>query len=166
MTRKQRHRRLSHLFTIDAHIPKLDVVGSSPISRSHIFNKLTNCPHPVLPRLPRKPCSGEETAFGCLGSVKARSGLVPRRVDFRGRSLCMCRSRLQSRVPIDRQPLSGRSPIFCPRLACVRCSNLEVHRSQSDVFQLFLDIPPQKIVAGQKRAALGRKDQSTWTLVS
>jgi hypothetical protein len=34
MTRKQRHRRLSHLFTIDAHIPKLDVAGSTPVSRS------------------------------------------------------------------------------------------------------------------------------------
>jgi hypothetical protein len=34
MTRKQRHRRLSRLFTIDAHIPKLDAVGSNPISRS------------------------------------------------------------------------------------------------------------------------------------
>ena len=34
MTRKQRHRRLSHLFTIDAHIPKLDVAGSIPVSRS------------------------------------------------------------------------------------------------------------------------------------
>src|ERR1700683_4476455 len=34
MTRKQRHRRLSHLFTIDAHIPKLDAGGSSPLSRS------------------------------------------------------------------------------------------------------------------------------------
>ena len=34
MTRKQRHRRLSHLFTIDAHISKLDAVGSNPVSRS------------------------------------------------------------------------------------------------------------------------------------
>jgi hypothetical protein len=36
VTRKQRHRRLSRLFTIDAHIPKLDVAGSSPVSRSII----------------------------------------------------------------------------------------------------------------------------------
>ena len=36
MTRTQRHRRLSHLFTIDAHIPKLDVAGSNPVSRSKI----------------------------------------------------------------------------------------------------------------------------------
>jgi hypothetical protein len=34
VTREQRHRRLSHLFTIDAHIPKLDVAGSIPVSRS------------------------------------------------------------------------------------------------------------------------------------
>src|SRR5271170_1686474 len=38
MTRTQRHRRLSHLFTIDAHIPKLDVAGSTPVSRSNFFN--------------------------------------------------------------------------------------------------------------------------------
>jgi hypothetical protein len=36
MTGTQRHRRLSHLFTIDAHIPKLDVAGSTPVSRSKI----------------------------------------------------------------------------------------------------------------------------------
>ena len=44
MTRKQRHKRLSHLFTIDAHIPKLDVAGSSPVSRS-IFSILTRISH-------------------------------------------------------------------------------------------------------------------------
>jgi len=45
LTRKQRHRRLSHLFTIDAHIPKLDAEGSNPFSRSILsitYEKLTS----------------------------------------------------------------------------------------------------------------------------
>ena len=46
VTRKQRHKRLSHLFTIDAHIPKLDVAGSNPVSRSKFFNDLRAiCPY-------------------------------------------------------------------------------------------------------------------------
>jgi hypothetical protein len=48
MTRKQRHRRLSHLFTIDAHIPKLDVAGSNPVSRSKRINSL---------QIPASPCA-------------------------------------------------------------------------------------------------------------
>jgi hypothetical protein len=42
VTRKQRHRRLSHLFTIDAHIPKLDVAGSTPVSRSNFSKNLAD----------------------------------------------------------------------------------------------------------------------------
>jgi hypothetical protein len=42
---------------------------------------------------------------------------------------------------------------------CLRSAQyLEVHPSHADAFQLLLDVPPQKIVAGQKRTALGRKD--------
>jgi hypothetical protein len=34
MTRKPRLQRLSRLFTIEVHFPKLDVAGSNPVSRS------------------------------------------------------------------------------------------------------------------------------------
>jgi hypothetical protein len=50
VTRKQRHCRLSHLFTIDSHIPKLDAEGSNPFSRSILsitYARLTFCKNPL-----------------------------------------------------------------------------------------------------------------------
>jgi hypothetical protein len=80
VTRKQRHRRLSHLFTIDAHIPKLDVTGSSPVSRSKDFKSLPCAPVRRYDNTSQKwnsrsrRCGASNTALAHLNLAKLNLG--------------------------------------------------------------------------------------------
>src|SRR5215469_7287705 len=76
ITRKQRHKRLSHLFTIDAHIPKLDVAGSSPASRS-IFSS-TYKPFHVISFIPLRPIALTHSRWGAQCN-KLRAHLLPKK---------------------------------------------------------------------------------------
>ena len=79
MTRKPRLQRLSRLFTIDIHFPKLDVAGSNPVSRS-IFNKVrTSQKH----TLHSPPSSITQPPFGIWAtSLRTASNLRDRAVDW------------------------------------------------------------------------------------
>ena len=51
MARMHRNGRRCSLYSIDCHIPKLDVAGSSPVSRSNLFNNLHASPNQLLSHL-------------------------------------------------------------------------------------------------------------------